>query len=136
MNALKVKPFKGIGPVELGASLEKICSLGFYKNDNLSEAECECYELEHLGLMCYLDENHLVKSVKCWSQCELDGRNLIGISEAEMRTILGEPESTDGPIWVTDDRVQTTAEYDRLGIIVWIECGCTTKIDLWWNGVD
>lgn len=53
-----------------------------------------------------------------------------------MIDILGEPESTESPIWVTEERYQKSAEYDQLGIAVWLENGRTVKVDLWWGDAN
>ncbi len=132
MKTHAINPLKGIGPVELGDSLDKIRALGFVKNLDLSEAGVDCYEFDDLGLLCYL-EDHRVTSVKCWTSCTLNGKQILGISEASMIDILGKPERIEGPIWMTEERYEKSANYDQLGISVWLEDGRTMQVDLWWG---
>jgi hypothetical protein len=134
MQANIIQPLKAIGSVRLGDPLNKIQSLGFKRNADLS-VENECYEADHLGLICYLAE-HRVSSVSCRASCTLNGRQLIGIKKIQVLDTLGKPERIESPVWISDDRYQTCFDYDAMGLAIWFEDDLVVKVDLWWDGSD
>ena len=129
-----IQPLRAIGPIALGDSLDSVKALGLTHDAELSDG-MKCFQSEALGLICYLDRDR-VESVKCWTGCTYKGVNLIGLGEHDLESLLGKPESTDSPVWVTDDRWQKAANFDSLGLSIWLEHGRTVKVDLWWDGQE
>ncbi len=134
-NSYAIQPLLAIGPIALGDSLDSVKALGLTHDAKLSEDGKVCFQSEVLGLTCYLDRDRVV-SVKCWASCTYKGVHLIGLGEYDLERLLGKPESTDSPIWVTDDRWQKAVEFDRFGLMIWLENGRTVSVDLWWDGEE
>jgi hypothetical protein len=134
MQAHIIEPLKAIGPVRLGDSLNKIRSLGFKRNADLS-VKNECYESDHLGLICYLEDHH-VCSVNCRADCTINGKQLIGTRKIQILDILGKPERVESPVWVSDERYETCFDYDAMGLAIWLEDDLVVSVGLWWDGSD
>lgn len=132
-SSLVIQPFRSIGPIALGDGVDSIKSLGLQYDATLSKDGVKCYQSTGFGLICYVKHDR-VKSVACWKNCTYKDVNLIGLGELDLETLLGKPESSDSPVWVSDNRWQKAAEYDSLGLIIWLEHGRTVKVDLWWDG--
>lgn len=128
-----IQPLCAIGPVVLGDSLDSVKALGLTYDAALSEDGKKCFQSTDLGLICYLNQDR-VQSVACWTSCTYKGLDLIGLGEADLERLLGKPESTVSPVWVTDDRWQKAVEFNKLGLMIWLENGRTVKVNRWWNG--
>ena len=71
-----------------------------------------------------VDEHGLINDILCYDGLFYRGRNLIGLHIEEVVKVLGQsPDEYGEPVELDDDDVQITAEFEDLGLQLWLRDG-------------
>ena len=123
-------PTVGVGPFRFGVPVEQYVASGLLK--------FESYPEELGGGGSYVDKGDnlavsvedqgqgVVYIIQCDASMLFKGRELIGVSLADALEILGrEPDEFGEELELDDDEIQVTAEFDELGLTLWLKDNVT-----------
>lgn len=117
-------PDVGVGPLKFGEPVLKHVQSGLLEFCADLSDDSDCYKLAGQGdPAVYADENNAIDDILTDQQLVFRGKNLIGMRIEAVVDLLGqEPEEISEPIELVDD-VQVAAEFDSLGLQLWLRDG-------------
>ncbi|CAN0515531.1 unnamed protein product [Laminaria digitata] len=121
-------PTVGIGPILLGAPIQQYVDAGILKPDPIPE--------ELGGGVSFIDDvdsitvtpdesaDLLIESIQCDRSILYRGVELLGKSIDEIVEVLGsQPDEFSDEVELYDGDVQIIAEFDDLGLLIWMKEG-------------
>jgi hypothetical protein len=116
-------PNKGVGIFEFKTPLiDYVADGSLVREDYPPElGGDEDYVDDSKGISVSADEQGLIEDIFCYEELIFKKTNLIGMKISNVIAILGqEPEEYSEKIEVTEDDFQITAEFDSLGLQLWL----------------
>lgn len=123
-----IYPRKGVDSVDFGIDVGKLESLGYCQRLEKPDEVIGWRTFVRDGaVVCYVEEG-VVVTIACFANCHLDGKNLIGLTIAQIVSMFGVPDEIGEALWVSDDEQQTPYEYEAKGLQIWFEGGAVVSV--------
>ena len=134
-------PGVGVGRYLLGAPIQKYVDDGFLVHRRWSDiiGNADSFDDEAAGIVVFPEDDDdgniivppgeggkfgIIDSLKCTKSLQYKNKELLGISLQAVISVLGVPPQSDGEeFYLGEEDVQTTADFDDLGLILWFRDG-------------
>ena len=124
-------PNVGLGEIKFGELFSRHIESGMLSVDQFLGDRFGAHYRDAAKTQSVDEEDGLVSGIRCVETFVYRGMNLIGVKlERAVELIAREPDRIDGPYDLNDDDVQSTAEFDELGLMLWLRDGLVVSASI------